>query len=354
MNRSSLPKPSPNSPSSSRSSPSASASRTGKLAIGRTLGKGWHEMVLASLLTLLCLVAWWLEPIFMRPATQRELASHIWELALLAVPMTLILITGGIDLSVGSMMALSAVTFGLVFEMGGSLEVAAFLALLTGFSAGLLNGYFVAYVRVHPLLVTLATLAAFRGIAEGVSQARAISGFPSEWTDLAEWQLLGIPLGGCLVLGATVAGSLLLSVTPFGRYLYAIGHNATAARFSGIPVQKCRLILYSASGLAAAVAALLFVARRNTAKADIAMGMELDVITAVVLGGTSIFGGRGHVLGTMIGVLLIHELREFVSWRWNQNELIYIVVGTLLIGCVLLNNLFHRSNSSDERNSHAE
>jgi rhamnose transport system permease protein len=312
----------------------------------RMSGNWWHEAVLALLVVLLCTAAWWFDPLFMRPATQLELSTHIWELALLAIPMTLILISRGIDLSVGSMMALSAVTFGLTFEAGGGLIPAALLALSVGLAAGLLNGVFVAFVRVHPLLVTLATLAAYRGVAEGISQARAISGFPTEWTGLADGRWLGVPLGGYLLLAAAVAGSLFLSVTPYGRFVYAMGHNATATRFSGVPVQRCRLLLYAFSGLMAAVAALLFIARRNTAKADIALGMELEVITAVVLGGTSIFGGRGHILGTVLGVLLIHELREFVSWRWNQNELTYIVVGTLLIVCVLLNNLLRRSTSS--------
>jgi rhamnose transport system permease protein len=306
----------------------------------------WHEGVLALLLGILLLTAWWLEPLFMRPSTQLELSTHIWELALLAVPMTLILITGGIDLSVGALMALSAVTFGLTWEAGGGLLAATLLALAVGLSAGLLNGFFVAYVRVHPLLVTLATMASYRGMAEGLSQARAISGFPAAWTQWAEGRFLGVPLGGYLLLAAALAAAVLLSATPYGRFLYAIGHNATAARFAGIPVARCRLWLYGISGLVAAVAALLFVARRNTAKADIALGLELEVITAVVLGGTSIFGGRGHIFGTVLGVLLIHELREFVSWRWNQNELIYIVVGMLLIGCVLLNNLLRRESSS--------
>lgn len=308
-----------------------------------------HELVLGSLLLGLCLIAAWLEPVFMRPATQVELSSHMWELALIAVPMTLILITGGIDLSVGSTMALSAVVFGLLFSAGTGLPAAMLGALATGLGAGLLNGLFVAYVRVHPLLVTLATLAAYRGIAEGISQARAISGFPPEWTNLADWQILGIPLGGCLFLIAMALGSIVLSLTPHGRYLYAMGHNAVACLYAGIPVQRVRLAIYGASGLAASVAGLLFVARRNTAKADIAMGLELEVITAVVLGGTSIFGGRGHLVGTLLGVLLIHELREFVSWRWHQNELTYIVVGALLIGCVLLNNLLTRSTSPLER-----
>jgi rhamnose transport system permease protein len=116
-----------------------------------------------------------------------------------------------------------------------------------------------------------------------------------------------------------------------------MGHNETASRYSGLPVERIKLLIYSLSGAMAGLAAVLFVARRNTAKADIGAGMELDVITAVVLGGTSIFGGRGRIVGTLLGVLLIHETREFVSWRWNNDELIFVVVGVLLIAAVLIN-----------------
>ena len=119
----------------------------------------------------------------------------------------------------------------------------------------------------------------------------------------------------------------------------AIGYNETAARYSGIAVSKIKFWLYTSSGLMAALAALLFVARRNTAKADIGTGMELGVITAVVLGGTSIFGGRGRLFGTVLGVLLIHETREFVSWQWNRDELNLIVIGMLLILSVLADSL---------------
>jgi rhamnose transport system permease protein len=125
----------------------------------------------------------------------------------------------------------------------------------------------------------------------------------------------------------------------FGRSLYAIGYNETASRFSGVRVARIKLILYTLSGVAAAVAALLFVSLRNTAKADVGEGIELDVITAVVLGGTSIFGGRGTAIGTLLGLLLIHETREFVSWYWNDSVLILIVIGGLLIASVLLNSL---------------
>lgn len=304
----------------------------------------WHEAVLAFLLLVFIIVMGFAEPAFVSWQTQMELSTHIWELALLAIPMTLVIITAGIDLSIGSAMALAAVVLGLCFEAGMSPWTAALCAVLAGAMAGALNGIFVAWIRVHPLIVTLATLAAFRGIAEGISLGRPVSGFPETFAWIGRGRLFNLPIPGIIVLIAALFSILVLRKTPFGRFLYAIGHNETGARFSGISVNRIKFFLYSLSGTAAGICAVLYVARRNTAKADIATGMELDVITAVVLGGTSIFGGRGTIIGTILGVLMIHEVREFVSWRWNQDELNLVVIGTLLIVAVLLNRFFASKN----------
>lgn len=299
-----------------------------------------QERVLILVLGAGLFVASRLSPNFLSARAQVELSTHIWELALLALPMTLIIITAGIDLSVGSMMALTAVVFGLAFHAGLPTVVAAILALSTGAAAGALNGLFVASVRVHPLIVTLATLAAYRGVAEGISLGKPFSGFPAAFTFLGQGTLLGLPVPGLIFLIALGITALLLTYTPLGLTLAAIGYNATAARYSGLAVDRIRIGLYTASGLTAALAGLLFVARRSTAKADIGTGMELDVITAVVLGGTSIFGGRGSLLGTVLGVLLIHETREFVTWQWSHDELNQIVIGALLLLSVLADSLF--------------
>ncbi len=293
-----------------------------------------HETALLFLLAALLIYANITDPEFLKPSAQISLLDNLWQLALLAVPMTLIILTGGIDLSVGSIMALSAVVLGLTFEKGISPFIGVVLAVLCGLAAGTLNGWFVARVRVHPLLVTLATLAAFKGIAEGVSQARPISGFPDNFRHIFG----GITAPLCFFIAA-IAAIYFLDRKPGGVWLRAIGFNETGARFSALPVDRLKLQLYALSGLAASIAAILYVARRNTAKADIGTGIELDAITAVVLGGTSIFGGRGHVWGTILGLLLIHETREFVSWHWSRDELNFVVLGSLLILSVLLHRL---------------
>jgi rhamnose transport system permease protein len=307
----------------------------------------WHEMILGGLLVALLVAAGMSDNGFIKPATQLELSTHVWDLALLALPMTLIIVTAGIDLSAGSTMALCAVVLGLTYEARVPIWWCAALAILTGLAAGALNGVFVAKVRVHPLIVTLATLSTYRGIAEGISLGRPISGFPDNFVWIGQGSVGGLPIPGVIFTVAVIVFGVLLARSVTGRALYAMGHNETASRYSGLPVEKIKLLIYSLSGAMAGLAAVLFVARRNTAKADIGTGMELDVITAVVLGGTSIFGGRGRIVGTLLGVLLIHETREFVSWRWNNDELILVVVGVLLIAAVLINSAVTRRRPND-------
>ncbi len=154
------------------------------------------------------------------------------------------------------------------------------------------------------------------------------------WAVSHRLQRLGLALAA-IILGL-VAGAVTLARGTFGRRVRAIGSGETAARYTGVAVDRITSLLYVASGIAAALAAILFVARRNTAKADIAWGIELDVITAVMLGGASVRGGTGSLTGTLLGVALLHELREFVSWRWQNDELILILTGALLIGAMLL------------------
>lgn len=253
--------------------------------------------------------------------------------------MTLIILTSGIDLSVGAAMSLSAVALGLGLESGKPAGLCVLLALLTGSAAGFVNGVFVAKVKVFPLIVTLATLSAFHGLAEGWSHARPISGFPPE---------MGLTIGGSvgpvvIVCVASVLAMTFLAKTEWGQALYAMGTNELATRFSGVKVDRIKLLIYTLAGTAAGLAAVFYAARRNTVKADVGQGLELDVVTAVVLGGTSIYGGKGTIVGTLLGVLLVHETRQFVSWHWERDELNLIVIGSLLLLSVVGNRLFSRS-----------
>ncbi len=301
-----------------------------------------REVLLLILLSAVLLFAGLTDPLFVSLKTQGLLSNHVWELAIIALPMLLIIVTGGIDLSVGAIAALSAVTLGLLFEKGVPTLIASIAAVAVATLLGGLNGVCVAKLKAHPLIVTLATMAAFRGIAEGISLASPISGYPESFQQIAEGKLLGIPLPGIIFAILAIAAYILLTKTIFGRWLIAIGQGERAAIFSGIPVASVKTITYALCGFCCGLAAVIMVARNNTAKADMATGIELDAITAVVLSGASIRGGNGSVPGLLLGIALIHETREFVSWHWQRSELGLIVVGGLLVLSVLIHNVAQR------------
>lgn len=323
-----------------------------------------HEILLAIVLIALMLGAHHVDALFVATATQQQLLFNVWDLALLSLPMTYIIITGGIDLSVGSTMSLASVVMGMLYQLGHwPIWAAAVAAVITGIFCGALNGLFIAKIKVHPLIVTLATYSAFRGLSEGLSLGFAslynttsvYSGFPTGFTWLGQIGLLAGPdlrhphgysisAAGWIFVALAVVMAVILAKAPFGRILYAIGYNETAARFSGLKVDRVKLGIYTLSGLMAGVAAVNYSAHFDTAQASTGQGLELDVITAVVLGGTSIFGGRGRIIGTLLGVALIHETREFVSWHFNDSALIRLVLGSLLVITVAINAQFGRKN----------
>jgi rhamnose transport system permease protein len=296
----------------------------------------WHEAALLTLLVVLVAAAGTAMPNFVELRGQLILSRHLWETAILALGMTLIIITGGIDLSVGSAMGLCAVAFGICYGATDSLAWSCLACVATGAFGGALNGLLISRLEVHPLIITLATYAGFRGIAEGVSQGASYSRFGEGYAALARGEWLGVPIPAYIFAVLAIAFAVFLARTPTGRFLYAIGHSERAARFSGIPVDRIKFALYTTSGLLAGLATLIYVSRFNTAKADAGTGLELDVITAVVIGGTSIFGGRGNIGGTLLGLLLIHEAQLFVTRYWRIDELRSILVGALLIGSILV------------------
>ena len=295
----------------------------------------WHEGVLVVLLIGLLVFAGIRMPSFLQLKSQLLLSRQLWEFAILALGMTLIIITGGIDLSVGSAMGLCAVMFGLCYSATENLAVSCLVCAFTGTLGGALNGLLISKIGIHPLIITLATYAAFRGVAEGISQGVSYSQFGDGFSLLARGTWCGIPIPGCVFLILAIAFGVLLAKTPTGRFIYAIGHNERAALFSGVPADRLKFWLYTLSGLLAGLATTIYVSRFDTAKADAGKGFELDVITAVVVGGTSIFGGRGNIVGTVLGLLLIHETRLFVSRYWQTDEIRSIVIGFLLIASVL-------------------
>jgi len=270
------------------------------------------------------------------------------EVALVALPMTFIIITGGIDLSVGSIMGLTAILLGVFWKnVGMPLPLAALAAIAAGGLCGLFNGLLITRVKVPPLIMTLATLALFRGLAEGISQARSVRGYPEWFFVLGQGEVLGVPTQLWLLFVAVIVFWIVLARTTFGRSLYAIGHNETAARYSAIRVDRIKLVIYTLSGLMSGIAGAIFVSRVSTTRSDMGTGLELDVIAAVVLGGTSIFGGVGTIAGTVLGFTLIQLLKNGLALTGVKGDATIVVIGTVLILSILVTNFLQHRRGSD-------
>jgi rhamnose transport system permease protein len=272
------------------------------------------------------------------PLTVKFLLQDIAPILLIALPMTLIIITGEIDLSVASIMGLSSVLLGVFHDSGMSIPVAAALALLAGLACGALNGFLIAYVGLPSLAVTIGTLALFRGIAVGLLGTTAITEFTDRWADLAT-DTIGesrIPLVMIPFAVLTVAFVVLLHFSTFGRGIYEIGLNDEAAHFTGVNVARTKFILFVLSGVVSAFAGIYFTLRYGSARGDNATGYELQVIAAVLLGGVSIFGGRGKLHGVLAGVVLIGVISSALRLESVTVNVTNIIVGLLLVASVIL------------------
>ncbi|MCR4266150.1 ABC transporter permease [Nitratireductor sp. ZSWI3] len=305
-----------------------------------------HETFLALLLVIVLFVLSQQSDRFFTVGNLLNQGRLMTEVGLIAIAMTFVIATGGIDLSVGSILGLSAILTGVFWQNAGlPLPFAAAGAIAVGTLAGFANGVIITRFRVPPLIATLATLALYRGLAEGISQARSVRGYPEWFYLLGQRDVLGVPTQLWILILAAVVASIILAYTTWGRTVYAVGSNEVASRFSGLAVEKTKLALYTASGFAASVAAVIFVSRVSTTRSDMGSGIELDAITAVVLGGTSIFGGRGTIVGTMIGLCLIQALKNGLSLAGVKGDGTIMLIGAVLILAILASNLFERSGT---------
>lgn len=256
-------------------------------------------------------------PYFGDTLTLTYILIDMTTILLIALPMTLVVITGEIDLSIASVVGLSSAVLGLLVRDGVGMPLAVLAALLVGVVCGVVNGFLVAYVGLPSLAVTIGTLALFRGIAVGLLGTEAVTDFPENWTSQTSKVIgsSGIPtfMIGFAILAAIFIA--LLHFSPFGRGIYDIGLSPEAAEFSGVNVQRTKLILFVLTGTVAALAGIFFTLRFGSARGDNATGLELQVIAAVLLGGVSIFGGRGKLPGVIAGVLLIGVLSSACGWR---------------------------------------
>jgi len=302
-----------------------------------------QETVLAIILVIAVLILSTQTDKFLTADNILNQGRLLTEVALMALPMTFIIITGGIDLSVGSILGLTAIVLGYSWKnLGLPLEVAIVVSIGVGTLAGFINVLFIVWMGVPPLIMTLATLALYRGLAEGISLSRSVRGYPDWFLQLGGGNLLGVPSQVWIVVIFVIITGIILARTTFGRSLYAIGNNELGARFSGIPVNRVKLLIYTFSGFMAALAGYIYVSRVTTTRSDFGTGLELDVIAAVVLGGTSIFGGSGTIGGTVIGLIMIQLLKDGLSLSGVKGDATIIIVGVVLILSIMVNNFIQR------------
>jgi rhamnose transport system substrate-binding protein len=296
-----------------------------------------QELILAVLLVAEIAVFGVLGTHFWSAGNAFEVARLAVEIGLLATALTPVIVTGGIDLSVGSLMGLSAVLFGMLWRDAQlPIGVAALLTLGIGVGAGSLNALFITRLRLPPLIVTLGTFSLFRGLAEGLTRGvDNFTAFPESFLFLGQGYLLGgVPAQLPIFLVVIIGYWLLLHRTIIGRSLYAIGLSPEGARYAGMPVGRRLGLVYVLSGVIASLAAIIYVAHLGQAKSDAGTGYELLAITAVVLGGTSIFGGRGTVHGTVLGLFAIVVLQNGLRLAAMPAELAGILSGVLLLSAI--------------------
>jgi rhamnose transport system permease protein len=272
-------------------------------------------------------------PSFLTWSNGMEILRFSVELGLLVVALTPILITGGIDLSVGSTIGLVAVTFGLSWQnLHLSILSSAALALLVAGVCGVLNAALIAYLNLSPLIITLGTYSLYRGIAEGITHVSvSVTGYPASYLRLGQGYLWSVPLQVFVFLFFIAVYGVLLHWSKVGRALYAIGLNTEGARYAGLPVKRYLALVYLLSGIVSGIAAVIYVAHLGLAKSDLGTGFELQAITAIVIGGTSVFGGRGNLFGSVLGLLFLCVLQNGLHLLAQPSEAIGVLTGALLI-----------------------
>ncbi|EFC80673.1 ABC transporter permease [Parafrankia sp. EUN1f] len=279
------------------------------------------------------------------------LVLDLLPIVLIALPMTFVIATGEIDLSVASVLGLSSAVMGYLWNQGMTIETIIPLCVLLGAALGAVNGLFVTALGLPSLAVTIGTLALYRGLAFVVLGDTAVADFPSSYTSWVTGTIGGtsIPNVAIIIVALAVVFGVLLHATPIGRWTFAAGAGEQAARFAGVRIPMLKFWLYVATGAVAGLTGVLWTLRYSSARADNGSGLELAVVAAVLLGGVSIFGGRGTLPGVLGGVVLLASLQNALRLSDVSNEALNIVVGALLVASVLLPNVTQAVRAGTDR-----
>ena len=304
--------------------------------------RSWEGLLLAILIAVVIFNAT-TTPHYLQIQNQINLFQLHIEKIIVVLIMTFVIINAEIDLSVASIMGLAGCVMAFLFERGTPFELCLLAGLATGVLAGLINGFMVAYVGLTSLIVTLAGLIGYRGLAHVLLENRSVGNFP-EWFDrLGQQPLVGpFPLAMIVFFVLLIIALIILQRSGVGRYIFVIGNNKEVARYSGVNVRRVKMTLFILSGLISAFAGLLLAARLGSMRGDTALGTELEVITIVVLGGVSIFGGTGSLFGILLSILIILNLRNGMGLLNITGEIQTGVIGALLILSVLGPNIGRR------------
>lgn len=296
-------------------------------------------------LILLGAILWALTPHFLTISNLLNVAQQTSINAIVAAGMTFVIISGGIDLSVGSIVALSGVALGTMLQAGQPIPVAVAGSLVVGILSGLINGLLISIGRLPPFIATLGMMSVARGAALLSTEGRPVSGFDEGFRWIATGDIGFIPAPVIAMIAIYLIAHIVLTGTTFGRYVYAIGGNEEATRLSGVSIAFHKTAIYCVSGLMSAAAAVVLTARLNSAQPIAGMMYELDAIAATVIGGTSLMGGEGSLGGTLVGALIMGVLRNGLNLLGVSSFLQQIVIGAVIVGAVLVDTMLKRSRA---------
>ncbi|MCY6485196.1 ribose ABC transporter permease [Clostridium aestuarii] len=285
---------------------------------------------------LLCIIMSISSPRFSGISNIKNVLTQVSVNATIAVGMTFVILTGGIDLSVGSTLAISGAVAATIVKTNGNVFLAVAAAIVIGAGVGLINGIFVSKGKVQAFIVTLATMTVFRGVTQVYTNGTPVSGLGKKFGVIGNNNLAGIPIPVIITLIVFLIAFYFLSQTKFGRYLYALGGNEDSARLSGINTDKIKTMVYVISGITAAISGIIVTSRIGSASATAGGGYELDAIAAVVLGGTSLAGGEGSIAGTIIGALIIGVLNNGLNLMNVSPYYQLIVKGVVILLAVMV------------------
>lgn len=273
-------------------------------------------------------------PYFLTVGNLFNILRQVSEIGMISIPLTFLLLSGHMDLSVGSIVGVCGVSTGMILRAGGSIPLALLAGIAAGTAVGFLNGLIVAKLKIQAVVVTIGTQVLFRGLCYILTSGRAVSGYPAAFFTLGTGDVLGVPISVIVLLVMYAAAWLVLEKSWFGRYVLAIGNNQNTARYSGIRVDRMKIALFTLCGALTAVASAFLISRLSSAEATLGSGYELDIITAALIGGIDINGGSGKLQGTFLGILIIGILRNGLNMMGLSVIYQSIILGALLLAAV--------------------